>query len=336
MKLLLLLKKKLPKSVVEKLRIVKEYFNSYRLFCLDRKRFLTYYSKKNSNKEENIKAQLIFWGHSIEKGLSRQNIRLGFGKNVVTKLLEYMEKYDKLGFDKQNYCYLNSMSIMRKYIEIHEKNHFDLDYIPRRYDVILNKIKESNTEVGGVVEFNLENRLDRKKVDFKYLALNRYSIRDYDSSDVDLGLINEAIEIALKSPSVCNRQSARLYIINDKKEIKEMLQLQGGFNGYELPPCLILVTSDIQDFIDISERNQPYIDGGIFAMSLIYALEYQGFATCTLNTMFDSKKIKKTRNLLGVPESENLIVYISVGNFKNKYSVPKSFRYPMSEITRYR
>ncbi len=336
MKLLLLLKKKLPKAVVEKLRIVKGYFNSYRLFELDRKRFLTYFSKKNSNKEENIKAQLIFYGHSIEKGLSRQNIRLGFGKSVVIKLLEYMEKYDKLGFDKQNYCYLNSISIMRKYTELHEQNYFDLDYIPIRYNGMLNKIKESNTEVGGIVEFDLKSRLNRKEVDFKYLALNRYSIRDYDSSDVDLGMLNEAIEIALKSPSVCNRQSARVYVINDKKEIKELLNIQGGFNGYELPPCLILVTSDIQDFIDISERNQPYIDGGIFAMSLIYALEYQGFATCTLNTMFDSKKMKKTRNLLGIPESENLIVYISVGNFKNKYSVPKSFRYPMSEITKYR
>ncbi|MGH2182869.1 nitroreductase family protein, partial [Enterococcus faecalis] len=131
----------------------------------------------------------------------------------------------------------------------------------------------------------MKSRLNRKEVDFKYLALNRYSIRDYDSSDVDLGMLNEAIEIALKSPSVCNRQSARVYVINDKKEIKELLNIQGGFNGYELPPCLILVTCDIQDFIDISERNQPYIDGGIFAMSLIYALEYQGFATCTLNTM---------------------------------------------------
>lgn len=336
MKLLLLLKKKLPKAVVEKLRTVKGYFNSYRLFELDRKRFLTYFSKKNSNKEENIKAQLIFYGHSIEKGLSRQNIRLGFGKSVVIKLLEYMEKYDKLGFDKQNYCYLNSISIMRKYIELHEQNYFALDYIPIRYNGMLNKIKESNTEVGGIVEFDLKSRLNRKEVDFKYLALNRYSIRDYDSSDVDLGMLNEAIEIALKSPSVCNRQSARVYVINDKKEIKELLNIQGGFNGYELPPCLILVTSDIQDFIDISERNQPYIDGGIFAMSLIYALEYQGFATCTLNTMFDRKKMKKTRNLLGIPESENLIVYISVGNFKNKYSVPKSFRYPMSEITKYR
>lgn len=336
MKLLLLLKKKLPKAVVEKLRIVKGYFNSYLLFELDRKRFLTYFSKKNSNKEENIKAQLIFYGHSIEKGLSRQNIRLGFGKSVIIKLLEYMEKYDKLGFDKQNYCYLNSISIMRKYIELHEQNYFDLDYIPIRYNGMLNKIKESNTEVGGIVEFDLKSRLNRKEVDFKYLALNRYSIRDYDSSDVDLGMLNEAIEIALKSPSVCNRQSARVYVINDKKEIKELLNIQGGFNGYELPPCLILVTSDIQDFIDISERNQPYIDGGIFAMSLIYALEYQGFATCTLNTMFDRKKMKKTRNLLGIPESENLIVYISVGNFKNKYSVPKSFRYPMSEITKYR
>lgn len=322
--------------MIEHLRVLRRYLDKYQLFWNDRKRFLTYYSKDKSSELEHIKAKMIFYSHSLEKGLSRECIRLGFGEKVVNNLLRYMQKYGVLGFNKNDKCYLNSVSVMRKYLELHNDHRYNLKYISPSYNELIKEIKKSNSEIGGVLEFNLEDRIDREKVDFKYLALNRYSIRDYDSTDIDLELINEAIFIATKSPSVCNRQSVRVYVISEKKKIEETLKIQGGFKGYPTPPCLILITSDIRDFIDISERNQPYIDGGIFSMSLLYALEYQGFATCVLNAMFNYKKSQSVRKLLDIPQSENLILFLSVGNFKNNYTVPKSFRYPIQEITKYR
>lgn len=325
----------LPSGVLNTLRKLKMYTNTYLLFWTDRKNFLTAYAKNNSKELENIKARMIFYGHSIEKGLSRENIRLGFGKTVIVNLLKQMEKYTFLGFDREDICFINSASIVNEYLDLHDKNDFEITYIPKKYTTLIKEIKEIKSDLGGAIKYVSVDKIDKQQMNFKELALNRSSIRDYNGESINKELIIEAISIATKSPSVCNRQSSRVYVITSKDKIEQALSIQGGFKGYNLPPCLILVTSDICSFIDVSERHQPYIDGGIFSMSLVYALEYQGYATCILNTMFDNRKIKKTKELLNIPSSENLILYISVGNSKSEYTVPKSFRYPVNQISRF-
>ena len=329
------IKSLLPNGVLNVLRKLKTYTNTYLLFWIDRKNFLNAYAKSSSKELENIKAQMIFYGHSIEKGLSRENIRLGFGKTAIVPLLKQMNKYVFLGFDREDICFINAASIVNEYLDLHAENDFEITYIPKKYTPLINDIKKIKSDLGGAITHLSIDKIDKQKMNFKELALNRSSIRDYNEKSVDMERIVEAISIATKSPSVCNRQSSRVYVITDKDKIKQALNIQGGFKGYALPPCLILVTSDIRSFIDVSERHQPYIDGGIFSMSLVYALEYEGFATCILNAMFDNRKIKKTKELLNIPNSENLILYISVGNSKNEYTIPKSFRYPIEQISKF-
>ncbi|MBF8807220.1 MAG: nitroreductase family protein [Enterococcus lacertideformus] len=190
-------------------------------------------------------------------------------------------------------------------------------------------------QIGGFKNISCINRQKNNLKNFKRLAMERHSVRDYKETEIDLQRVNEAIEIALKSPSVCNMQSSRVRIIQNKEIIEEALKIQGGFNGYALPPCLILITTDTNYFIDVTERNQVYVDGGLFAMSVLYALEYEGLAACALNTMFDLNRDKKTRNLLHICDSETLILYITVGNFKEKYKVSRSHRLCINEITSY-
>lgn len=329
------IKSLLPNGVLNILRKLKAHTNTYLLFWIDRKNFLNAYAKSSSKELENIKAQIIFYGHSIEKGLSRENIRLGFGKTVIVHLLKQMEKYVLLGFNREDICFINATSIVNEYLSLHAENDFEITYIPKKYMALINDIKKIKSDLGGAIKHISVEKINKKQMNFKELALNRSSIRDYHGESVDKSLIIEAISIATKSPSVCNRQSSRVYVITDKDKIEQVLTIQRGFNGYTLPPCLILVTSDIQSFIDVKERNQPYIDGGIFSMSLVYALEYQGFATCILNAMFDNRGIKKTKEILNIPNSENLILYISVGNLKEEYTVPKSFRYPVDQISKF-
>lgn len=329
------IKSLLPEFSLKHLRKLKSYANTYRLFWGDRKRFLKAYAKSNSKDVQNIKSLMIFYGHSIEKGLSRENPRVGFGKKIMLSLLEQMKRYDELGFDKGDVCFINAASIVNEYFTFHAKKNSDIAYIPKKFNLIIEEIGLIKSQLGGVRKIISMEKVSKKKMNFKALASSRCSIRDFDDTNLDMNLVREAIEIASKSPSVCNRQSARIYIITDKEKIEQILKIQGGFNGYTPPPCLILVTSDIRCFIDVSERNQPYIDGGIFSMSLVYALEYQGFATCILNAMLDSKKMKITKDLLGIQNSENLILYISVGNSKNDYTVPRSFRYPIEQISRF-
>src|SRR5690606_22323819 len=123
------------------------------------------------------------------------------------------------------------------------------------------------------------------KADFRTLFLGRTSVREFSSMAVDPAVINEAVELALKAPSVCNRQSSRVLVIYDRSTIQKILALQGGFRGYETPNVLLVVTSDISIFVAPQERNQPYVDGGIFSMALLLALEFFSIAACPLNAM---------------------------------------------------
>ncbi|MCD5032915.1 nitroreductase family protein [Enterococcus faecalis] len=327
-------KNHLPYPILNKLKAVRNYGRSVYLFRKDKQRFLKNFSRKNAVEEKQLKARLLFYSHSIEKGLSRENFRYGFGKTIIPELYNLIKIYHAQKYNLHNIVYLNALSVLNQYINIHKEQGYDIESLIDTEEFITTYLNY-DFKIGGVKDVKCETANEKKNKNFKELALGRNSVRDYQASAIDLKKINEAIEIATKSPSVCNRQSSRVRVIHSKPVIEQALRIQGGFNGYSCPPCLLLITTDTRYFIDITERNQVYIDGGLFAMSLLYALEYEGLAACALNTMFDRKKETATRQLLAISEAENFIMYIAVGNFKKEYRVPKSHRLSVDEIASY-
>ncbi|MGG5317320.1 nitroreductase family protein [Enterococcus sp. AZ072] len=330
-----ILKKMIPKRIARKISKYKNYRMELYLFKEDRRQFLDNYAKYDTKTEEQLKGRIILYSHAIEKGLSREDTRLGFGKEVINSLAEMLELYLKKDYSLNNSAYLNGLSVVKEYIGIHKKNNFDISAFLDKHTELVKVALNSEDNIGGVKFVDNSAKMRNQNLNFELLANNRVSIRDYANEEVDIRKINHAIKIATKSPSVCNRQSSRIYVITNKEIIEDALKLQGGFNGYELPPALILVTVDNSYFVSVYERKQGYTDGGIFSMSLLYGLEFVGLAACALNTMFDEKKTKETKKLLSIPDSENLVMYISTGNFKTKNSVPKSFRFDVDEITKY-
>ena len=328
------IKEYLPEPLMEKLKDARNYGRSIFLFRRDKRRFLRYFSKKNSLEKEQLNAQLLFFSHAIEKGLSRENFRFGFGKAVIPQLYERIKIYHSQGYNLEDEIYLNALSVLNQYIQVHEAYPYDL---ADRINV--KEFKENylsmDPKIGGAKQIKRSSSNENQTKNFKELAMGRHSVRDYQESSVDWKKINEAIRIATKSPSVCNRQSSRVRVIKDPRLVEQALRIQGGFKGYAIPPYLLMITTDTRYFIDVTERNQVYVDGGLFAMSLLYALEYEGLAACALNTMFDSKREAATRKLLGISDSENLIMYVTVGNFKDKYKVPMSYRLNVENITSY-
>ena len=140
------------------------------------------------------------------------------------------------------------------------------------------------------------------------------------------------VRVAMRTPSVCNRQPTRVHIITDAELIKKAMPLQGGFRGYPMPPALVLITGDNQTMMNQDERNECYTDGGLFGMSLLLALEEQQIAACPLNTMLPMKRDEATRELLHIPDSEFLVMYIAVGHFRDEVKTCKSQRFSADEI----
>lgn len=80
-----------------------------------------------------------------------------------------------------------------------------------------------------------------------------------------------------------------------------------------MPLVLLLVTSDIRGFINGSERNELFVDGGLFPVSLLYALDIYGLAECPLTAMHDLSQEQRTCKLLNIPDNEFLVMCVAVG-----------------------
>lgn len=286
------------------------------------KKFSFELNKKNDI--HNLFARLTFHIHAIEKGLSNQNFRKGFGQRALYSLEKAMTEYKNANFPLDEERFLSAIIVLQEYCKAHE-------YQPEYCSDIENFLKKFNIDppnlLVGAVRHQKEEILTYSKSNFFDLALNRISVRDFSPTDVEDGLIFNSISIAMKSPSACNRHPWRVHYLKDTGILEKVLVLQGGLKGNgENLQKLLLVSVDLRYYLNVNERNQGYIDGGLFLMSLVYALTYNGVATCILHAMFNRKREDDIRKLLRLDESEILIAFIALGNYPDTFKAPASLR----------
>lgn len=330
------LKKYLPEKAQKVIKNKKNIYYINELYNLDKKRFKkNYNSNLNTMSLEKLEARLMFDTHALEKGFSHTSFRPHFGVNALKSMASTLKIYEERGFKKDRERYKISLSALKHYITIHESKGNDISFLKEIFpEEILKEVSKAEESFSGTNIVRKDDKVDNSLVNFKDLAQNRISVREFSKERPNKSNILEAIEIALKSPSVCNRQPSRVYLLSEKSKIEKVLLMQGGYRGFETPPYLILITSTMDAFVSPNERNEGFIDGGIFSMSLLYALEYKGLAACALNAMLGSKSETGIRNFFDLPQNEILIMFIAVGGFKEQTLSPKSKRDDLSYVLR--
>ena len=81
--------------------------------------------------------------------------------------------------------------------------------------------------------------------DFKDLILKRESCRNYSEKSVDTALILQCVEAARLSPSACNSQPWKYYIVNDAKnaeKVRQCVQPNGANKFTDRCPAFAIVT----------------------------------------------------------------------------------------------
>lgn len=318
------IKKYLP--FVLPLALIPEYIHDYL-------RFIKYSGligiKSNKNK---IIGKIIAEYHVVEKGLTMPETRLGFGKDNIINLINnctfYIEK-----FGLPEYQVEQAISVLKEYYEFHYNNSYKVDPIIKR------KIEELSTKVKSCCT---SKQLEFKKDDyFKYInspfplfSSSRKSIRNYSPNEnINEEDLLKAIDLARNTPSACNRQTARVYVFSEKDLINEILTIQGGNRGFgHLSNKLIIITSELGVFHGVYEKNEAFIDGGMFAMNLLYSLHYYKIAACSLNCSISKQKDKKLRKLCKIGDSEVFIMMISCGYAPENFKSALSHRYPIDHL----
>ncbi|MFV0469671.1 MAG: nitroreductase family protein [Dysgonomonas sp.] len=327
MTLVNVIKKILPSSLLTKKRYLVNNFNLLVNYYYDYSRYVKHSGTTTQNTKDKLIGKITAHYHVIEKGLSYESMKLKFGFNTVIDLVDLLYKYESKSYDLEDVHYKSAISVVNDYIQKHRTKQVDIKLLENKFNKLVLHNNVDYNSCGGTQVIRKSDILQAIDFDFESFFNSRYSIRDFSSDDVDVKLIEKAIDIAQKYPSVCNRQGARVYLIKNKSLVQEHLNYQNGNRGFkECINKLIIVTVDLSVFENANERNQAYIDGGIYLMGLLLSLHSQGLGSVTLNWSTFKNQDKLYRSYSSISDSEVIISFIGVGNIKDVTKVPKSER----------
>jgi len=277
--------------------------------------------------EQNLIARIIAHYHVLEKGLTMPEPRLGFGTDVAKSLITHLKKYFEKDYDVNHLQIQVAIKVLSDYVYFNMKM-ADFDtLIISEVNKIKKEYQKNELGSGGIKKITKKEYLQSSRLSFDKMVKARCSVRNFSSEKVSEEIIDKCIEMALRTPSVCNRQSWSTITIFETGMIKKVLQLQNGNRGFgHLINCLIVVKSNLRSFYQYQERNQAFIDSGMFAMSLIYAVQSQGLGAISLNWAVDLNRDIELHNLLEIDDEEIVSMLIGVGHLRDEFSVPYSAR----------
>lgn len=277
-------------------------------------------------------ADLMIKSHVLEKGITMPNPRLGFGYDRVRGLIDSISRAIK-NYPSSSIEIQSALMDLEQYLQIHETADFNL---PSDISIGIKQLLKNKLYNTAVCFDTSSSDFFSPTKDFREFALQRHSVRWYDkNSTIDKKTLMQVIQVAQTAPSACNRQSTRIYVIEDDEKKQAVLDIQNGNRGFGfLADKILLLTADMR-YWNYKYRTSAYLDTGIFCMNLLYALHYYKIGACTLNAHLDFKQRKALRVLLGYSKAEIPVVFIAIGKVPQKFMICGSQRLKTENICKF-
>lgn len=292
-------------------------------------------ASNNRTRKNKFEADLAIRTHAIEKGLALPRPRPGFGTAKVSQLLTLLTQYHARFGNGE--IIASALAVLRHYFDFQTASQHPCPELAARYEALVQATGAGapGPALGGLVALGKEEVQAAAAIDFARFAALRYSVRDFSGAAIDEAALRSALEIARKTPSACNRQSWRVYVFRGRSK-NALLEWQGGNRGFtEGIDTAILITSDLNQFF-LNERHQAYVDGGLYAMNLLYALHAQGLGTIPLTTGKKDKEIARLHREFHIPASEVPVLIIGAGCLKDRFRVALSVRKQIDDYVQFR
>ena len=284
--------------------------------------------------QQKLRFLIIKEAHVIEKGLSLEDCRPGFGIPKVQRLLKkvkiFTEKYDDQEF------LVFTLSIVKRYVEFNRKCDSLDSEIEKQFNALEKKVTKWNAYeslFGGEMHIKRKEVEEATIIPFLKFVKTRHSVRTFTGDPVSKELLTKAIEIASFTPSACNRQPWGVFVFTKKENIINILDIQTGARQFkEKVGALIIVTSTMKAFFG-GENNQWFINGGMYSMSLIYAIHSLGLGCVPLNMGIPQDRLDKIYAIGHIDSSQVPVLMIAIGHLPNEFKVAKSCRFPINNYT---
>lgn len=301
-------------------------------FNKDKSFYLKNYMYSKPINQSKLEYDMLLEIHKLEKGFAVQNPRV-FGIDKVKRIIKDINEYEKKEYDKKSFSYNLAYSSLEQYMNFFEEKLWkDTD----EYHIVSEFMKnKKNYEFVKVGAFDLkkEDIIKKAKIDYDGFISSRRSIRNFSSKPLNEKDIIDAINMAIKTPTACNRQMCKIYYMktNDSKRVIE--KYAQGLGLFDLTNAnYFVVTFDINANYFIGERNQGWFNSGLVTMNFVNALHSLGIGSCCIqfgNTFKEEREFKK---MLNIPNSERIGVIVTAGYYDDISRIPYSTRKPINEI----
>jgi nitroreductase len=299
---------------------------SVRFYGHDTLQFLEkVFSKDERDAGTRLLSRMSARTHVIEKGLTMPEMRPNFGEDNVRALVHDCEACIASGLSR-HFVLRNAIGVLEEYERIHSEIE---KAVPSDLHSDIRALAARHPEIAPVHQVAIRKQDLFARGDFARTARTRHSIRTY-SGPVDETSLRSALELAATAPSSCNRQSVRIHVVGRGTIFDGILASHRGNRGFgPHADKLILVASDRAVYTEPAERNAVFVDGGIYAMNLLYCLHYYGIAACTLNCFFTPTEERKVSALLNTKDVP--VALIAIGDCPDEVKLARSARVPWDE-----
>ena len=214
---------------------------------------------------------------------------------------------------------MNGINILRKYKNEYKKNKWFEKIEYKKVALFLENFKDiKEQKVGSLIKTKNEIKKDYN-INYKMFVKSRHSTRNYKNMKLKIKDIKLAIKIAKYTPSACNRQFIKVHYLQEGKMKKNIIDYSYGKGGLYLDGVnTFIISFDENALISIGERNQGYLNAGLFAMNLVNSFHYLGIGTCFIqfsNSVKEEEQIKKINN---IPLNERIAVILYAGYYDKK------------------
>lgn len=273
--------------------------------------------------QDKLLAVIIANYHVLEKGLSMVDRKDVFGVDVARNLRAHLLEWREKGYPNHQ-----QVEVAKTVLETYEQVISDRNNVePSEWN--------PDTLIGGYSYLSKRSTESSGTACFADLVKIRRSIRHFSDANIDEECVMHVVDLAKYSPSACNRQCAEVLWTDNRSLISSILQLQNGNRGFgHNVPGLFIVTANLSAFDGATERNQAWIDAGLFAMSLLYGISSVGMGACPLNWCVTRSTDKKLRKILSIENNKAIVMLIAFGNLNSVTNIANSVKRETKSIIR--
>ncbi len=278
--------------------------------------------------------------HRLEKGLSMKNRRPVFALDYIMNAVEnykiLSEKPDTTG-DVDESVLRWSANVLTHYFNVTDAAN---PIIKKAYAVFSSVAHKVALEANPVTCIPFK-RADGVKSDVSYdqflqLTQQRRSVRCFLDKPVPRALVEQACIAGAYAPSACNRQPFEVRLFDEKALIHKVGALPQGIKAnYKNFPMLAVVVIRLSAYMSERDRHVVYIDGGLFSMGFMFALETLGLSSVPINWPDIEYYEKQMETLLKLGPDERPMMLIGIGYADPDGGIPYSQKKTPQQLLKY-